>query len=872
MASIFCSTRPPFTIAGNAITLASSGAGIGINDLALGTETISVPLTLASSQTINVGSMDGTLALSSVISGAFTLTKSGAGLLTLGNANTFTNLTITGGSVTAGGDGGLGSATGTLTIDGGTLRTANIATLSATRGILLGDTGAGTGGTINTAATNTTYNGVLANNGGTNSFTKTGAGTLTLGGVNTYTGATNINQGMLLLDLNASPNAVINSASTLVMGGPSTVLGAVADGNLPTFQLQGTAGAVATQTFSGLTLKAGTAQILSRAVSTNATTVALGAIDHTTNAGGIVSFSRLGYGGANTGLVTTTTGNDASGILGGWAVINNTNPNANAVQVPTDYAANDGTGNIVAYTAYTAQAAGAIASNTLNNDRVTAAGGVALTVASGTTDINTLSNAATATGTTTVTIASGGVLRLGANGGMLTASGAGAFNITGPGTLTAGGAPNTAGTISLIGGNGGYTLNSVIADNGTGAVTLVMSQFNNQTAVIGGNNSYSGGTFLNEGRFQINSNTAFGTGAVTIGSYAQAYLNFSGTLMNNLNIIGASTGNADTPSVIRFQGGFSPGTTLGGKITLLGDATLGIRSAGNNAITGQITGNYNLTVGEGSAAGGNITFSNTANNWGGNLIINQEKLILGNSNVLPDGSAAGNVIITNNSSGILEMNGFSDTINGLTSNGAVGVGIVQNTATGASVLTLGGNNQTSTFNGLVTDGGAGKTLGITKIGTGTLVFGDAANAYLGGTTISGGTLRLSAASGATNSSIGAIAGPLTVNTGGTLDLNSFSQTVGSLSGNGGAITSNVTGTPTLTVGTAGGTASTVFAGSIQNGAATSIGLTVQGSTLDLTGANTYTGATNVTGGTLQPRRRRAASPRPAELPCPARVV
>jgi fibronectin-binding autotransporter adhesin len=843
----FLLTASPFTIAGNAITLASSAGGIGINDLALMAETISAPLTLASAQTINVGPTDGTLTLSGAISGAYTITKTGAGLLGLSAANTFSGMTITGGTVAIGTDGSLGSTTGTVTLDGGTLRTAfngaTVATLSAGRSFLLGDAGAGTGGSIDTGATNTTYAGVLANNGGTNSFTKTGANILTLGGTNTYTGATIINAGTLVLNSTGS----INSASTLVMGGSSTVLGVVADGNMSTFELQGISGTARTQTFAGLTLKAGISQILSEAVSTSATTIALGAIDHTTNPGGILAFSQLGYGGANTGLITTTTGNDATGILGGWAVINNTNPNASTAQVPTDYAANDGTGNIVAYTGYTAQAAGAIASSTTSNARVTAAGGVALTVGAGTTDLNTLSNAGTATGTTTVTIATGGVLRLGASGGLLTASGAGGFNITGGGTLTAGGSAvaNNPGTIYLIGGSGGFTLGTTIADNGTGAVTVVGSQYNGNNFAINGNNTYSGGTYLNLGRWQVNTNTGFGTGAVNVSNDAQAYLNFGGTMTNNFNIIGSSAGNNDTNSAIRFQGG----QTLSGTITLLGDSQLQA-SSGTDTLSGQITGAYNLTLTQNNG-GVNWVLSNPNNNWGGNLTINGTKVSLGASNVLPDGAAAGNVILTNNGNSILELNGYSDTINGLVSSGAVGVGTVQSTAAGASVLTVGGNNQSTAFNGLVTDGGAGMTLGITKTGTGTLVFGDTANTYLGGTTINGGTLRLSAASGAKYSSIGAITGALTVNTGGTLNLNGYSQTVGSLAGTGGVINSNVTGTPTLTVGTAGGTASTVFAGSIQNGAATSIGLTVQGSTLDLTGVNTYTGATNVTGGTLQ---------------------
>ena len=845
-ALIFNLNASAYTIAGTNTPNLSGG----IVDNALNAETLTVPLALTANQTFNVANMDGTLGVGAV-SGAYALTKTGAGLLSLNSGTSFSNLVILGGTVQAGGDNNLGASGGSITLDGGTLRT-NFGNnnfnynIGSTRAVKLGDATAGTGGTIDTGGGNSTFAGILANNGGTDSFTKTGTGTLTLGNTSTYTGATNINQGTLNLDFNSyqSTTSFINSASTLVMGGPSTVLGTVADGNLPSLYVQGTSAGVRSQTFNGLTLNAGTSQIAARAVGGNNVTVALGAITH--NAGGIAAFTTLRENSSGTGLgiITTTNTNDASGILGGWAVTNAANSNGSGFSTPTDYATVNGSGQIVAYSGYNTQAAGAVASNTLNNDRVTASGGVTLTVGSGTTDINTLSNASTATGTTTVNIASGGILRVGANGGFLTSASAGAITLSG-GTLTAGGAANTAGTINLVGGNGGFTMGSAIADNGTGAVTVVASQFNNQTFGFNTASTYSGGTYLNEGRFQINNNTALGTGTVTVGSYAQAYLNAS-TIANNFNIIGASSGNNDTPSAIRFQGP----NTLTGTVTLLGDATIGLRGGTGNFITGKITGNGNLTIGEGNG-GGNITFSNTGNNFAGNLIINNEKVILGASNVLPDGAAAGNVSLNNGAT--LELNGFSDTINGLSGTTTVGQGTVQNTSSGASVLTVGANDQTSIFNGLITDSGAGKTLGITKTGAGLLTLGDAANAYVGGTTVNNGTLRLGAASGGTNSTLGKITGALAVNTGGTLDLGGFSQTVGALSGTGGVITDSSPTAATITFGDA--TPLTTFAGSIQDGTASGggvVNVTKQNSgTTDLTGANTYTGATSITAGALQ---------------------
>jgi autotransporter-associated beta strand protein len=127
-------------------------------------------------------------------------------------------------------------------------------------------------------------------------------------------------------------------------------------------------------------------------------------------------------------------------------------------------------------------------------------------------------------------------------------------------------------------------------------------------------------------------------------------------------------------------------------------------------------------------------------------------------------------------------------------------------------------------------GGSG---GLTKAGAGILTLSDA-NSYQGGTTINAGRLRLAA--GASLPTTGA----LTVN-GGTLDFNGNHVTVGSLAGAGGTIE---LGASTLTVAESG---STTFAGTIIGTG----GLNKTGNgLLNLTGVNTYSGPTSVTGGRL----------------------
>ena len=102
-----------------------------------------------------------------------------------------------------------------------------------------------------------------------------------------------------------------------------------------------------------------------------------------------------------------------------------------------------------------------------------------------------------------------------------------------------------------------------------------------------------------------------------------------------------------------------------------------------------------------------------------------------NANVFPTNS--GNGIITVN--GTLDLNGYSPTINGLSGTGTVTCNASRTTST----LYVGNANTTSTFAGVVQDGSG--TVALTKVGTGTFALAGN-NTYSGGTTISNGTLQV----------------------------------------------------------------------------------------------------------------------------------
>jgi aromatic-L-amino-acid decarboxylase len=107
--------------------------------------------------------------------------------------------------------------------------------------------------------------------------------------------------------------------------------------------------------------------------------------------------------------------------------------------------------------------------------------------------------------------------------------------------------------------------------------------------------------------------------------------------------------------------------------------------------------------------------ANVTNDYSGNTYIGtngpgyyapgtQALLKLGASGVIPNGSGIGNVFISGAYNGILDLAGFTQTINGLS-----GDGTVDNSA-GNGSLSVGNNNQSSTFSGVIQDTASVATL------------------------------------------------------------------------------------------------------------------------------------------------------------------
>ncbi len=174
------------------------------------------------------------------------LSKSGSGAVTLSNANSYTGgTTVTAGTLTTGSATALGSTSGQLTVNGGTLdmgsQSITVGNLTGTGGVISGTSGTRTLtiGQGNTGGGN--YQGSIQNGAsGTTALAKNGTGTLTLSGINTYTGATTVTGGTLLVNGNISTSSLTTVKTGATLGGNGTVgaltveaNGIVAPGNSP---------------------------------------------------------------------------------------------------------------------------------------------------------------------------------------------------------------------------------------------------------------------------------------------------------------------------------------------------------------------------------------------------------------------------------------------------------------------------------------------------------------------------------------------------------------------------------------------------------------------------------------------------------------
>ncbi len=531
--------------------------------------------------------------------------------------------------------------------------------------------------------------------GGSGNLVKTGSGTWTLSGANTYTGTTSIGTaggasgGTLLLGANnALPGTAVNVyAGTLDVNTRTDTIGALS--------LGGGAGGTTAQVLLG-----------TGGVLTLGGTVTYDAANNP-NGATISGTGNLALGGNR----TFTVGD--SSVAADDLTISATITGANNIT-------KNGAGVLVlsgsnSYTGTTAVSVGAL--NVRNNNALgTTANGT--TVSSGAA--LELQNNITVTGET-LSLAGTGV---GTNGALRNISGTNIW--TGATTLTAASEiQSDAGLLSISGNvtaanfgltvdGGGNTAISGVVGLGTGGVNKIGVG----TLTLSGNNTYSGTTTISNGVINIQNNNALGntTGGTTVASGAAL------ELQNNITVTGetlslAGTGISNNGALRNISGT----NTWTGAVTLSTNAEIQTDS-GRLIVSGPISStNQNLTV----DGAGNTTLAGTIG--------------LGAGALTKTGAGTLTISGSNSSSGIMAVNGGKLEVATNTSlgTGAISLdgGTLRTTATMAitpstrtmNIGTNGGTVETVAGTTLTYEGimlGAGK---LTKTGTGIFQTGQLAN-------------------------------------------------------------------------------------------------------------------------------------------------
>ncbi|MDH4445980.1 MAG: autotransporter-associated beta strand repeat-containing protein [Akkermansiaceae bacterium] len=569
------------------------------------------------------------------------------------NATSAANLTLSGGSLYIGLQ---GITRGTdanalpvaIKLQGGILGASD--TWSSSLDMKLG---AGTtiqAATSAAAAKNITLSGILSDDSGAGTLTKTGAGTLTLSGANTFTGATTVNAGALVL---GNANAVSTSSSLTLADGaalsltttPSTVqtLTFTNNGTL-NFDLASGGTGLTVSTPSGVTNSGATGSI---------------AINITGSAPANGTYSLISYSGSlgGSGFSAYTLGTTPAGKT---YTLSDTG-SAIQVTVVADGYYWTGTQSSEWSTATIAGSKNWILDGNLvdyvNGGKVvfdgTATNKTVNITGADVTPLSVLFNSGNYTlqgtnkiaGTAPITVTSAATLKLGTSNVLPDGVGAGTLSISG--TLDLNGNSETlngfSGTGSVdntaVSTTSTLTLGAIVGGTSTGNIkntggTLALTKTGATDVILSGNNTYSGATTVSQSRLFINGSAALSPNtAVTVSNGASLVLTASGTPTfaqsitlasgSNLSVRQASTvSNATLPI---------PGTAIFNNDDQVTAAfTLSTPTALTDALTVQ--------VGGGVGAPGVVTLTGILSGSGGSLVkTGAGQLALGGANTFVGG-------------------------------------------------------------------------------------------------------------------------------------------------------------------------------------------------------------------------------------------
>ncbi len=679
------------------------------------------------------------------------VTKIGAGTWVLTGSNNYTGIT----------------AIGTGTTAGGVLQAVDGAGLSATSPLLLaaGTTGGGifqTSGnfTRNIAATPVAGTGTITLGATTATTAAVGfsaAGgklVVALGGVGTeaplvwgsggFMGTTGTSTGAFVLN-NALSTSEVEVRNAIDLNGAVRTIQVDDNGNTGA-DFATITGVLSGTGTSGVS-KAGTGilQLFGANTYTGNTTVTAGTLT-VTSLGNSTSAGATSVGDSTAGNTTTGSLNLGNGTTGAGVLeyVGTGETTDRMIRMNVTTASNQihasGTGALIITNLDNTMAAGArtlflrgssTAGNSITSDLADNGGALGITVDGGASWI--LSGANTFTGSTTV---SAGALGLGNDA----AAGAGTL-ILSNGSLFA------FGTDRILTNAVTLANNTTPAFVGDYSVTL-NGTFNNAAAanntaftnnIVTGKTLTIGTSVVNAGITAARNLTINGSGDTIITGDITTSTNF------NLNLIYAGTGSLTLGGTASdLNGGsitFSSGTFRLGNTEVIphgavaNTLTTAVSTASTTVTVADTAGLVPGQVFTGGTAAATVVSVDSPTTFTASAA---QTLAVG-AQLLFD-PKAGNITM-NPAVGVtatLDLNGNTETINGLTATSA-GTMIINNSSATASGLTVGGNNQTVQFNGSITrTGGGGLALG--KIGTGTATF--AGPASLTSINVQGGGLKL----------------------------------------------------------------------------------------------------------------------------------
>ena len=591
------------------------------------------------------------VAFASSLSGSGGLTKAGTGTLTLSVANSYLGgTTVNAGNLQISGAGTLGNTGSATTINGGTLDLGGT-TQTQNGGLTL------TGGTL--------QNGTLSSSGifdmqsgtvsavltGAGSLQKTTAGTVTLSGANTYTGATTITTGTLALsgfgDVSSSSSVTVGNGATFDVSASGFFFVPIATlAGSGTVQLGGNGLVIVNGSteFSGAINGGGGLEIFSGTQTlsginsyTNVTQIDRGATLALKGAGSIASSSYVGFNSLGSGLATLDISQTSSGAsVGGLA----------------DSA---GIGRVSLGSQTLTITNGSSFAGVIQDGGIAGGTGGSLIISAPGFGQD-LSGVNTYTGSTTIT--GNALLTLSGNGSIASSSG---LNLTGAGATFDISASSGNQTIKDLSGVAGSTIqlgaNSLTV--GTANSTSFAGSIDGSgglvkagtgTLTFSGANSYTGNTSITNGTLTLTGAGTLGaiTNAVTVNG-ATAILNLGGTTQTQNGGVSLQAGgtiqNGTLSSTATFD--MQSGTVsaaLAGTGALIKSGTSTVTLSGVNTYTGPTTVNGGTLSVNGSIASSSGLTVNAGGSIGGN-------------GILPSTTINGGTLAPGNSIGTLSING-----------------------------------------------------------------------------------------------------------------------------------------------------------------------------------------------------------------------